>query len=369
MDITLNRDTLADKLSEIIGIASRKTTIAALGGVLINAQKGEATFSATDMEISARVAGQAQVTQAGSALLPAKRLGDIVKLLPPDQSLRIASDGASAVRIECGRYNSKLQTFSADDFPPFPTPTKDVPVMKVAGETLTSLIRKVQHAVMTATDVRYFLSGACMILAGNRLTLVATDGRRLAIASAARPNGPEAKVLITHQMLGELTAMFEHVDEAIAFSVDGNHVRFSCGPRLLISTIVDGQFPAFDRVIPKDNDKSVVVERDDLAQALRRVSLATTDGTRSVLFNVEKGGVRLTASSADVGEAVEHVDGSVKGGAVTVRLPSSPVLDFLSAAEAGKIAIELRDGTSAAILRQLDESDTNYRCVVMPIVQ
>jgi DNA polymerase-3 subunit beta len=311
MDITLNRDALADKLSEVVAIASRKATIPALNGVLIDAADKLASFSATDMEISARVACAAQVATPGRALLPAKRLNDIVRLLPNDSAVRIASDGASA-RIECGRYNSKLQTFSAEDFPSFPPAATDAKAIHVSGETVAALIRKVKHAAMGDTDVRYFLAGAFMILAGPRITLVATDGRRLAIASAARPNGPDASVLISSRVLSELTAMFE---------------------------------------------------------ALRRVSLATTGNTRPVSFDVQKNGVKLVAASADVAEAVEHVDGAVKGGSVKVSLDSAAVLDFLDAAEPGKIVIELKDATTAALLRQVDERDTTYRCVVMPIVQ
>lgn len=369
MDMTLNRDMLADKLSEVVAIASRKTTIPALSGVLIDATANLASFSATDMEISARVACQASVAKVGRALLPAKRLAEIVKLLPTDQSVRLTSAGESTVNISCGRYKSTLQVFSAQDFPSFPQPAVDAPTMHVPGETLAALIRKVQHAVMATSDVRYFLAGACLILSAGKMTLVATDGRRLAIASAKRPNGPDAQVLISSHMLNELTAMFEHVDGAVAFNLEGNHARFSCGNRLLISTKIDGQFPAYERVLPKENDKSVVVERDEMIEALRRVALASTDGTRSVIFNIDKSGIKLTAASAEVGEADEHVDGKVKGGAVSVRLPSQAVLDFLNAAEPGKIVFELKDETTAALLRQVDESETNYRCVVMPIMQ
>jgi DNA polymerase-3 subunit beta len=368
MDITLNRDALADKLSEVVAIASRKATIPALNGVLIDAADKLASFSATDMEISARVACAAQVATPGRALLPAKRLNDIVRLLPNDSAVRIASDGASA-RIECGRYNSKLQTFSAEDFPSFPPAATDAKAIHVSGETVAALIRKVKHAAMGDTDVRYFLAGAFMILAGPRITLVATDGRRLAIASAARPNGPDASVLISSRVLSELTAMFEHVDGAVAFNVDSNHLRFACGNRLLVATKIDGQFPSHERVMPKENDKSVAFERDEMIEALRRVSLATTGNTRPVSFDVQKNGVKLVAASADVAEAVEHVDGAVKGGSVKVSLDSAAVLDFLDAAEPGKIVIELKDATTAALLRQVDERDTTYRCVVMPIVQ
>lgn len=368
--MTLNRDLLADKLQDVVAIASRKATIPALAGVLIEASGKQASFSATDMEISARVATTAQVERSGRVLLHAKRLSDIVKLLPTDTPVRIAAiDGTTAVKVECGRYNSRLQTLAAEDFPPFPQPAEDAPTMQISGETLASLIRKVRHAVQGGSDVRYFLNGACMLLTPGRVSLVATDGRRLALASAARPNGPDATVLISSQMLAELTEMFQHVDGAVTFALEGNHARFTCGPRLLVATKIDGQFPNYERVVPKDNDKSIVVERDDLIEALRRVSLATTDNTRSVVFNVEKGGVRLTAESSDVGEAVEHVDGAMKGGAVSVRLPSASVLDFLSAAEPGKVAIEMKDANSAAVLRQLDERDASYRVVVMPIVQ
>lgn len=369
MDITLNRDALADKLSEVVAIASRKATIPALSGVLLDAQKGHVSFSATDMEISARVACQAKVGAAGRALLPAKRLNDIVRLLPADSSVRISAIDA-AVRVECGRYNSRLQTLAAADFPSFPPSAADAQAIHVSGEMLASLIRKVKSAITVTTDVRYFLNGACLLLGpGNRMTLVATDGHRLSVASAARPAGPDAQALISSQALSELTALFEHVDGVVAFTANGNHVRFACSDRALVATTIDGQFPAYERIIPKDNDKSIVVERDEMIEALRRVSLATSDNLRAVTFNVEKSGVRLVGSSSEVGEAVEHVDGKTSKVVepVSIRLPAQYVLDFLDAAEPGKVAIELRDSMSAAILRQLDESETRYHCVVMPV--
>lgn len=368
MDITMQCGAFVDALGQIVTIATRKTSIPVLTGVLVEADGAGVTLSATDMEISARVACQAQVAQPGLALLPAKRLYDVAKLLPADQAIRIAAtaDGPG-VRVECGRYGSRLQVLAAADFPAFPAAT-DAPRADLVGSTLAALVRKVRYAVAEG-DQRYFLAGAFLSLAGPRMTVVATDGHRLAIASAARPDGfADAQALISSKALAELTDLFEHVDGTVTFARDGNHLRFEADGRLLLATIVDGQFPAYERIIPKGNDKSALVERDDLIAAIRRVALASSDATRSLLIDLAPDGVTVSASSLEIGDAREPVEATTLGGPMSVRLSAPYLLDFLDATEPGKVMLELRDGASAVLLRQVDESASTYRCVVMPIV-
>lgn len=365
MDITVQCGAFADQISQVVAIASRKTTMQVLSSVLVESGANAVSIAATDMEISAKVGCAAQVSTPGQMLVPAKRMADIAKLLPSDAKLRL-SDTESGIHVECGRYASRLASFPLVDFPAFPQSNGGT-AAGLSASTFSALVRKVRFAILEG-DQRYYLAGAnASLTPDGRMTLMATDGHRFAIASGPRPAGPDADVLIPGKALGELASMFDGADDEIAFTVEPSHLRFACGDRLLLATRIEGKFPSHDRIVPKTNDKIITVDRDVLLGVTRRVALAASDGSRSVSITVDKGTLFMSAASTEIGDATEQIEVTYDGVTATVRLSAQYMMDFLDAAEPGPVVIEMRDGLSAVLLRQ-ESGATLYRYVLMPIV-
>lgn len=368
MDVTLKSGALAAELALTANIASRKgTTMPSLTHVLLEAEpmSAEVTLAATDLEVAVRSACAAKVAAGGALLLPAKRLHDITRLLPSDAELRLTSGEKGAVRITCGNYDSRMQALPPEDFPALAAP--EGAGSELSGAVISALAGKVQYAVAEG-DQRYFLAGARVEVTDGQVKLVATDSHRLAIASAARPaGGTDAATLLTSKALRELRGLFDEVDGPVTFVLGERHLFFWAGRRMLISTLVEGQFPKYDRIIPKSHNKKVVVDRDRLSIAVKRVALATTESSRTVKLSVDKGGITLSAASQDVGDAVERVEAPYTGEDIGVRINAQYAQDFLDATAPGDVAIEMRDETSAVVFRQVDEKDGAYMCVIMPV--
>jgi DNA polymerase-3 subunit beta len=370
MDVTMKCGALAAELALTSNIASRKgSTMPALTHVLLEGEpmSAEVTLSATDLEIGVRSSCTAKVNGGGALLLPGKRLHDITRLMPADADIKLTSSEKGAVRISCGNYDGRMQALPPEDFPPLAAPSGAG--SELSGEALAALIAKVQFAVVEG-DQRYFLAGARMEIAPGTLKLVSTDSHRLAVASATRVDtGQEAAVLLTGKCMRELRGLFDGTDGPVTFVLGERHLFFWAGPRLLTSVLVEGQFPKYDRIIPKSHDKRVTVDRDKLALAVKRVALANSETSRTVKISVDGKGITVAASSAEVGDAVERVEVPYAGGAVDVRINAQFALDFLDATAPGEVALELRDERSAVVFKQVDEKDNAYQCVVMPVQQ
>lgn len=368
MDVTLKSGALAAELALMANIASRKgTTMPALTHVLIECEpmSAEVTLSATDLEVAVRSACAAKVAAGGALLLPARRLHDIARLLPPDAELRLVSGDKGAVRVTCGNYDSRMAALPPEDFPTLAAP--EGAGAELSGAALSALVNKVQYAVAEG-DQRYFLAGARVEVTDGLIKLIATDSHRLAVASAARPaGGSEASTLLTSKAMRELRGLFDEVDGPVTFQLSDRHLFFWAGKRMLTSVLVEGQFPKYERIIPKSHDKRVVVDRDVLALAVKRVALATTENSRTVKLSVDKDGITLSAASQDVGDALERVEVPYTGGAISVRINAQYAQDFLDATAPGEVALEMRDESSAVVFRQVDEKDGAYMCVVMPV--
>jgi DNA polymerase III subunit beta len=370
MDVTMKCGALAAELALTANIASRKgSTMPALTHVLLEGEpmSAEVALSATDLEVGVRSSCPAKVNGGGALLLPGKRLHDIARLLPADSDLKLTSNGSGAVRISCGHYDSRMQALPPEDFPPLQAPSGAG--SELSGDVLSALIAKVQFAVVEG-DQRYFLAGARMEVAPGTLKLVSTDSHRLAVASTTRANtGHEAAVLLTGKCMRELRGLFDGVAGPVTFVLGERHLFFWAGPRLLTSVLVEGQFPKYDRIIPKSHDKRVVVDRDRLSLAVKRVALANSDTSRTVKLSVDDKGITVAASSAEVGDAVERVEVPYTGAPVAVSINAQFAQDFLDATSPGEVALELRDERSAVVFKQVDEKADAYQCVIMPVQQ
>jgi DNA polymerase-3 subunit beta len=368
MELVVKKNDLLRELQFFQGIVERKNTIPILANVLIDAQGDTLSFLATDLEVGLRSRCEAKVTKHGSLTLPAKKFYEIVKSLP-DTDIHITDD-KNGVRIKADRFDSRMQTLPREDFPTLPESAVAGGAM-LPRTALKEMVSKTQFAI-TGEDTRYFLNGALFVRRPDSMSLVATDGHRLALVTVAR-NGKagksdqEDRPILPKKTLGELGRLLAEGDGDIQFERGENHLFFKVGDRTLISRMIDGQFPAYERVIPKGNDKHIEFERDRLTNAVKRVALLSNERSRAVKFQIEKGKVEVTSSSPDLGEAHEEIPVDYSGGSMQICFNAQYVLDFLAAVSTDIVSLDLKDEVSQAVVKPVGAEGYDYTYVIMPM--
>ena len=376
MELVVRKTDLLRELQLFQGIVERKNTIPILANVLLEANGAEMKMLATDLEVGLRSKCTATVSKGGSLTLPAKKLYEIIKALP-ETDVRIEED-KGGVKVAADRFDSRMQTLPREDFPTLPDAPGSVSAT-LPREALRRMIEKTQFAI-TGEDTRYFLNGALFILRGDSLSLVSTDGHRLAHitfphdkadkAKAAKTplENDENRVILPRKTLLELGRLLAEGGEGdIRYERGENHLFFGVGDRLLISRMIDGQFPAFERVIPKNNDKHVEFDRDRLTSAVRRVALLSNERSRAVKFQIDKGKVEIASSSPEFGEAKEVLMVDYAAAPVTICFNAQYVLDFLSVVETESVSLDFKDEMSQAVLKPLGAEGYDYTYVIMPM--
>lgn len=367
MELVVRKNDLLRELQLFQGIVERKNTIPILANVLMEAKGEEVKFLATDLEVGLRSKCAASVAKGGSLTLPAKKFYEIVKSLP-ETDVRIAEE-KGAVKVAADRFDSRIQTLPREDFPALPE-SAGAQVTTIPRAALKEMVGKTQFAI-TGEDTRYFLNGALFVLKPDSMTLVATDGHRLALVSAPRTGAAgepdEIKAILPKKTLGELSRLLAEGDGDIRYERGENHLFFDVGGRLLISRMIDGQFPAYERVIPKGNDKHIEFERDRLANAVKRVALLSNERSRAVKIQIDNGKVDVTSSSPELGEAHETLLVDYSGSSMQICFNAQYVLDFLSAVPTDIVALDLKDEVSQAVMRPVGAEGYDYTYVIMPM--
>ena len=264
-----------------------------------------------------------------------------------------------------------MQTLPREDFPTLPE-SGGTAASPLSRSAVKEMVAKTQFAI-TGEDTRYFLNGALFVLRPGEMSLVATDGHRLALVSvardgAAKSDAVENKAILPKKTLGELGRLLMEGDGGdITYERGENHLFFDAGGRLLISRMIDGQFPAYERVIPKGNDKHIEFERDRLTNAVKRVALLSNERSRAVKFQIDKGHVDVTSSSPDLGEAKETLPVEYTGAAMQICFNAQYVLDFLSAVATDVVSLELKDEVSQVVMKPVGAEGYDYTYVIMPM--
>jgi DNA polymerase-3 subunit beta len=365
MQITVHKNDLVKELALVQGIVERKNSIPILSNVLAEARGKEIHISATDLDVSLRTACPAEVASEGSITLGAKKLYEIARSLPDsDVRLKVLPDAWAT--IECERVNFKMAGLPREDFPALPE-GKATGGVEIPGDLLRDLITRTAFAI-TAEDARYYLAGALLLLEPEAVSMVATDGHRLSYArrTANLKLSEPQRVLIPRKAIHELSRLLEG-EEKVVFQQAENHLVFRVGGRLLASKMIEGQFPAFEKVIGLSGDKVVALDRERLGTAIRRVSLLSSERSRAVRLSLGPGKLDLAASSPDLGEARESLSAEYKGDPVEIGFNAQYLLDFLGVAGTTAVSLELKDADSQGMLRPSAGGDTDYRYVVMPM--
>src|SRR5579871_427112 len=317
MEITLSKQELLRELTATQGVVERKTTIPILSNYLFEAAGDKLSLTATDLDLSLRTSCVAKVKKEGSCTIPARKLHDYVKLLP-DADITIKLLENHWVSIRCGRSNTKMVGMAKSNFPSLPVfPTTGV--VKIPTQILLSMIAKTGFAI-ASEESRYTLNGALMVLKPESITMVATDGHRLAHIERSGEKfegvSGEMKTLVPKKAMDELKSLLDSTDaETVEFAKDESTLFFRIGSRLLTSRQLTGQFPNFEAVLPKDNNKLVPLNADELNAAILRVSQFADERSRAVRLRLEKGEVKISASSTEAGESEDSLEAPYNGDA------------------------------------------------------
>ncbi len=368
MEFSVKKFDLLEELNLTQGVIERKTTIPILSNLLCEAKGNRLAITATDLELSIRTSCEAKVKKEGAGTIPAKKLLELVRLLP-DEEIRFKLLENHWVQIVCDRKAYKMVGMAKDNFPAIPAFPH--PLVKIPAKVLSALITKTVFAI-SMEESRYTLNGGLLILKPETLAMVATDGHRLAVAETDHKFtelNSEVRLLVPKKAMAEVQRLAtEAGDEGqMEFARDDSHLFFQLGPRLLISRMLTGQFPNYEAVLPRENNKTVVLERNELNDALRRVSQLADQRSHAVKFALAKEGVEISASSPEYGEAKETIEKEYKGEPLSIGFNAQYLLDFLAAAAEGPISIELKDEQSAGQMRPLADEKYRYRYVIMPM--
>jgi DNA polymerase III subunit beta len=366
MRFSLSKTSLLRELNLLQGVVEKKNTIPILSNVLIETL-GESLVSliATDLDVSLQTECTADVSHPGAIVLQARKLFDIVRNLP-DAEINFSKEENDWVRISCGASEFRIVGQAKEHFPSTPG-LKDGGQM-IPANALHDLISRTIYAI-TQEESRYALNGALLLLADGKLQMVATDGHRLALAAFALEGSTDeqVRVIIPKKALGELLKLTSGGEGALTFAKDENHLYFKLDQRLLTSRMLAGQFPNYDLVLPKNNDKLIPLNTERFAQAIRRAALMADERSHGIKLDLSSGKINLTAQSADVGEAKEVIPVDYNGDAVNIGFNAQYISDFLSVVGTEQVALEIKDEQSPALLKPAGDGQYDYRYVVMPM--
>jgi DNA polymerase-3 subunit beta len=352
------------------GVVERKNTIPILSNILLKASDGNLNFTSTDLDLTLLSQAQAKVLRPGSVTVPARKLFDLIRNLPEaDVSLKLMDN--NYLGVVCERSNFRLVAQPAEDFPSVPKVEGKAEVTLPLA-TWKRLSRKVFYAV-SPEETRFQLMGALLKTKGGaEFELVATDGHRLALIDFPRGSAGSGMpdVLVPKKALAEILKMDGGGESAnLSIRHSENHLLFSVGGRQLIARLLDVNFPDYEKILSKGNDKVAIVSRLACQGALRRVALFSSERSRGVKLSFEKDLLTITSASQELGEGSETLDVRYDAEPMAIGLNAQYLLDFLEEAETEDVRLEMKDENTQCLCRPVGdiEGASRYLYVVMPM--
>ena len=366
MDFIVKKNELLRELQYAQGGVERKSTVPELSNLLLEATGSALAVTATDLDVTMQCVCPSSIKAGGALTVSARKLFDIVRFLP-EEEIHFKSDGENWIHITCARAKFKIASLSKQTFPDIPA--VDTDTLSLPAQPLHYMSARCAFAI-TQEESRYALSGVLMILDSGNVTFVATDGHRLVfISRAMETEGVEAeiRVLIPKKALNELSKLTAENDAEIEFGHSENHLFFRVGERLLVSRVLTGQFPNYNMVIPKENDKCITLNKAEFAAALKRVSIMADEESHAVRFCIKKGQLDIQSSGLEIGEAKETVVADYQENDLEIGFNARYVLDFLGGLESEEIELHLRDGETQGLFKPKPEGGYQHEYVLMPM--
>lgn len=365
MQFVVDQRTLLKELNFLQGVIERRTVIPVLSHLLIETEGNRLRLQATDLDLSLTTTCEAAVTGKGSLCVPAKKLHEIVKSLPPAKVVFKAEENG-VLHLTCERARFKLNGIGRDQFPDIPT----TPAMtaQLPAAQLRQIIARTLFAAADQ-DSRYSINGVKLELADSHLRMVATDGHRLLLVEVSGVFGKELAIdtIIPRKAVGELARITIDADGEIGFAATENHVFFQAGQRRIAARRMAQNFPDYELVLPKENTRHLELDTNEAAAALRRVALMADQRSHGISLGIKAGQLTLSAQASDAGEAGEMLEAGYDGEEINTACSATYLQDFLSVAGSERVRLELKDASTQFCLRPIESSGINFTYVLMPI--
>jgi DNA polymerase-3 subunit beta len=366
MKFTITREKLHEGLGAVAASVPSKTTLPVLANILVEASKDGLKLSGTDLDISVSTTIPASVDQEGATTLPARKLVEIVKELP-NAAIRMTSSGEQRASIECGKSKFKLLGLSRDEFPAFPT-VKFEGGWKVAAKDLQKLISHVAFAASTE-ESRPILNGVLWELRADRMRMVATNGHRLARMDVptSGQGGGQADLIIPPKALDQIRRLFGG-DEEIEIGKSDNHLGFRSTTTQIYTRLIEGPYPNYEQVIPRENDKSLTADKAALAAALRRMSIVASDQTHRIRMAFTNGACKMSVQTPDLGEAQEELAVAYEGDSLEIGFNAAYMLEILKYMPTDEVRMTFKAPERAATCEPVGWDDpASFMTLVMPL--
>jgi DNA polymerase III subunit beta len=360
------QEKLLQALQSVAGIVERRHTLPILANVLLRKNGAQIEFTTSDLEIQVRTTAELGGDDGSFATtVGARKLIDILRALPADQVVSLSA-AQNKLTLSGGKSRFTLQTLPADDFPLVNEAVDFGPAFSMPQKTLRDLVNQV-HFAMAVHDIRYYLNGILFIAEGRTLTLVATDGHRLALAQATLETDVPSKqeVILPRKTVLELQRLLKDEDTAIEMRFAANQARFSFSGMEFVTKLVEGKFPDYNRVIPKNHRNTLVLGRAPLLACLQRAAILTSEKFKGVRVNLEPGVLRIAASNAEQEEAKEELEVDYEGESIEIGFNVTYLIDMLSNIGQEMVKLELQDTNASALITVPEQPGFKY--VVMPM--
>jgi DNA polymerase-3 subunit beta len=359
------QDKVLSALQAVAGIVERRHTLPILANVLLRKNGGQVEFTTSDLEIQVRTTAEFDGDAGNfSTTVGARKLIDILRTLPADQTVSLTSN-QNKLTLAGGKSRFTLQTLPAEDFPLVQEAADFGPAFSVPQKTLKSLINQV-HFAMAVHDIRYYLNGILFVAEGKSLTLVATDGHRLALAQATLDvEMPKQEVILPRKTVLELQRLLKDEDTPIELRFAGNQAKFSFSGMEFVTKLVEGKFPDYNRVIPKNHKNHVTLGRAPLLASLQRAAILTSEKFKGVRVNIEPGTLRIASSNAEQEEAKEELEIDYGGDTIEIGFNVTYLMDALANMSQDMVTVSLADANSSALVTIPEQGGFKY--VVMPM--
>ncbi len=368
MEFTIRKFDLLREVGLAQGVVEKKTTIPILANLLLDASGDGVQLSATDLDVGIRSSCPAKVKREGSITTPAKSLLDIIRALP-DAEVKIKKLENNWLQINCASASFKVVGLPKDNFPAIPEMKETL--VEIPSKVLLNLINKTIFAI-ASEESRYTLNGALLLLKPLSAIMVATDGHRLSFIEKQQNFDhltSEVRVLIPKKAMAELQRLLAEAgeDDLISFGRDESHLFFRMKNRLMFARMLTGQFPNYEAVLPKENNRSLTLNREDITTTVRHVALLADDKSRAIKLLLSSNKLEISSSNVELGEAKETLEISYGAGPMQIGFNCQYLLDFLLATDDSTISFEFKDEQSAGQLRPATDEEYQYRYIVMPM--
>ncbi len=367
MKFTITRDNLQQGLASVAASIPARTTLPVLSNILIEADGGGVRMSGTDLDIAVSLQVPAEVEEEGALTVPAKKLQELARELP-ENPVRVVTKG-DRFELACGRASFRLNGMPRDEFPTFPT-VDFHESWRISGEVLGNLIHQTSFAVSTE-ESRPILNGVLWHLSEHEMRMVATNGHRLALMKQAVDFAGAARVdlIVPPKALAQVERLFT-ASEEIEIARSENHLGFRQEGTRIFTRLIEGPYPNYEQVIPKDNDKLATADKAALTQALRRMSVVASEQTHRVKLSFNPGSLRFSVESPDLGEAHEEMEVDYQGEPLDIGFNAAYLLEVLRYMPTGEVRLTLKAPERAATLEPVHpegEAAPEYLCLVMPL--